>query len=78
MPIKAKKTQAKIPEEPIIELSIKDEEQFHDLIQAEKQKHAQTNQYGNITELAEQLHALLRQQDSETCLSVITRGALGL
>lgn len=78
MPTRTKKTQAKIPGEPIIELSIKDEEQFHDLIQAEKEKHIQTSQYGNIEELAHQLHTLLKQQDSDACLSYITRGALGL
>lgn len=78
MPTRNKKVLKDIPQEPINELSIKDEEQFHDIIQAEKEKHARESQYGNITELTNQLHNLLKQQDSDTCLSVITRGALGL
>lgn len=78
MPTRTKKVPENIPQEPVNELSIKDEEQFRDIIQAEKEKHAQESQYGNIAELTNQLHNLLKQQDSETCLSVITRGALEL
>jgi type II secretory ATPase GspE/PulE/Tfp pilus assembly ATPase PilB-like protein len=66
------------PETPVVELSIKDEEQFHELVAAEKEKHAEKNEDKNTRELAEKLHALLKNQDSESALSLITRGALGL
>lgn len=73
MPTNKKKVQEDTATQIKPELSIKDEEQFHELIEAEKEKHSQKNSYGNIEALADQLHSLLKQQDSESCLSVITR-----
>lgn len=67
-----------IPASDRVELSIKDEEQFHELVEAEKEKHAEKNHDKNTRELAEKLHELLRNQDSESALSLITRGALWL
>lgn len=73
MPTNKKKVQEDTATQLKPELSIKDEEQFHELIEAEKEKHSQKNSYGNIEALAHQLHSFLKQQDSESCLSVITR-----
>ena len=58
--------------------SIQDEEDFHELIEAEKEKHANHAAYGNFSTLVNELHTLLKQQDSDKALSLITRGALGL
>lgn len=65
------------PEVPLVELAIKDEEEFHELIASQKEKISTKSEHGNFTEFAEHLHSLLKQQDSESALSVITRGALG-
>ncbi len=64
-------------ETPIV-LAIHDEEEFHELIASQKEKLITKNEYGNFSELVHRLHELLKLQDSETALSVITRGALGL
>ena len=58
--------------------SIQDEEDFHELIESEKEKHANHAAYGNFSTLVNELHTLLKQQDSDKALSLITRGALGL
>ncbi len=66
------------PEAPALVLTIKDEEQFHERIEAEKEKHASHAAYGDFSNLADSLHGLLKQQNSDAALSLITRGALGL
>lgn len=63
---------------PPLELTIKDEEQFHDRIVAEKKKHAERSGSSSYQELADRLHTLLKNQDSESSLTLITRGALAL
>jgi len=77
MPTK-KNTEPTIPPASTVDLSIKDEEQFHDLVAAEKEKHATKNENKNTEELARRIHEVLARQDSEAALSIITRGALGL
>ena len=64
--------------EDFLTTSIKDEDDFHDLIEAEKEKHTSHTEYGNFSGLVNELHTLLKQQDSDKALSLITRGALGL
>ena len=58
--------------------SIKNEEQFHDLIQEAKSKIETPGEKEKYDELAKALHEVLHNQDSEKALVLITRGALGL
>lgn len=74
----AKKKEEVITPPDTIELSIKDEEHFQELVEQEKEKLDTKNGYGNFSELVEKIHTLLKSQDSESTLSIITRGALGL
>lgn len=76
MPAK-KKEESPITPAPV-ELSIKDEEHFQELIEQEKEKIDSKSGYGDFSELVEKIHTLLKNQDSESTLSIITRGALGL
>ena len=92
MPEETKQTQSRTPTMPAANISpksiedvedflttsIKDEDDFHDLIEAEKEKHTSHTEYGNFSGLVNELHTLLKQQDSDKALSLITRGALGL
>lgn len=57
---------------------IKDEAQFQTLVEAEKEKHTHKDSSLLFTELSEALHTILKRQDSEWALSLITRWALGL
>lgn len=65
-------------EEPPLVLAIRDEEEFHELVASQKEKLITKNDNGSYRELVEHLHLLLKSQDSDMALSVITRGALGL
>ena len=76
--VKTQNTSQEIIEEKEETLSIQDESQFRNLVDAEREKHMNTE--SNIThdELAKILHEALKRQDSEWALTLITRGALWL
>lgn len=54
-------------------LTIKDESQFHSLIEAEKEKHTEKTANVAFDELGKTLHEALSHQDSEGALSLITK-----
>lgn len=58
--------------------SIHDEETFHDTIVAMRSAHTAGDGSTATQLLADSLHEALHHQDSDTALSLITRGALGL
>ena len=54
-------------------LTIKDESQFHSLIEAEKEKYTEKTANVAFDELGKTLHEALSHQDSEGALSLITK-----
>jgi type II secretory ATPase GspE/PulE/Tfp pilus assembly ATPase PilB-like protein len=59
-------------------LTIQSEEQFHEKIEAARVQKSEKNNESRFEELTSALHTKLKEQDSESALALITRGALGL
>lgn len=60
------------------ESSIKNEDQFHDIIHVEQSKKQSKKEVGRFTELENLLHETLGSQDSEKALTIITKWSLAL
>ncbi len=71
-------TQEEAPIVIPISLSIKNEEEFQEKIEAAKEIEKKHTNTGNFDTLVWGLHEKLRLQDSDSALTLITRGALGL
>lgn len=57
--------------------NIKNEDQLQDAIQAEKNKQEKADEHARFSSLADEIHKTLARQDSDTTLTLITKGALG-
>lgn len=65
------------PPEEVPVSNIKDEDQFQDAIIAAQEKASKVGNHQRFTAIASEIHAALARQDSESTLTLITKGALG-
>lgn len=77
MPVKKNPPEQNISETPHIELSIKDEEQFHELVATERKAREHADTWSRFVEFEKAIHESLTRQDSENALTLITKWALG-
>jgi type IV pilus assembly protein PilB len=68
---------AEAPKEVEKSPTIKSEEEFHDKLEAVKEKSHTEHEEGRFLALAESLHEKLKLQDSDAALTLMTMGALG-
>lgn len=64
-------------EEKNIETAIKSEEEFHEKLEAAKERTHTTDHSERFEALGASLHEKLHAQDSESALVLITKGSLG-